>query len=163
MLDNAEAEIVDPHLPDTPEGFSDYFSFLTVRNPYDRAWSAYLYAGRRRGSDWRELANSWEADSFLLWLENISRFGRHLRTSMPCYCPALTWKQSLWAQGVDAVIHFENLREEFSALPFSCKKPLPELNFYPHPNWKNEVQSEHIAIINDLYREDFDLGGYDLL
>ena len=142
-----------------PEKYRDFFKFTVVRNPYDRLWGWYRYLCREPK-------------------HKLHSFARHC--SFPEYVkhlwrPPGDMKQVELAGGfqvdfiarmgiLDAVVRFENLDEEFHALPFVAQGArLSKANHYPSKvSWQDAYDFDSAIRTREVFRRDFMELGYPL-
>ena len=82
--------------------------------------------------------------------------------------------QTVFIKGnrIDQFLHFENLQEEFSTLPFlTSPVELEWLNPTvknikradgpnTRPDWTTLIDQETVDLVNEVYSDDFDITGY---
>ena len=136
---------------------SHYTTFITARNPYDRIISLWWSMCKREGDryEYKKLMQDKKLDnrpeSFLKVLKP-----RESRT------------QADYHKGnrIDYIIHTENLEEEFKQLPFykpEIEFPCINTTSDVRPSTKDLINDEYINLINNMYKEDFDLLGYEMI
>ena len=132
MIENAAGVHVHSHMIHVPKHYEGFMKFVVMRNPYDRAVSAYHYCC----------------------------FSVDKKTGKPRF-PALRKRISEKISLIQWLKFVENLEEEFRKLPFKSDAPLEKLNTTDHLPWEEEVGPQEIAVINRLYSDDFWWGGYE--
>jgi hypothetical protein len=149
-------------LPD----YDDHFKFTVVRNPYDRLLSGYLFICRRKLPKHREILSRY-GTNFEKFVTGLDRDFKMKLTDVDM----VTWPQKTWLtdeQGnviVDKIGHFEDLGNFWKNL---CQEkdwqfiPLPKSNATRHGPWTNYYTSEMKEIVQNQYREDFELLDYDM-
>ncbi len=153
-----------------------YFSFSFVRNPFDRAVSAFTYALRRREfegndnnvdpnfkfTDFNEFCKKYLAKE--MFCDPVTRYNVHF---LPQYRFIYDPIDSVTNQNpfVDFVGRLENINKDFE---YICKKiNLPNLNL-PHARsqqrkkpYQSFYNEESIEIINRVYKKDLELFNYE--
>ena len=133
--------------------YRDHFIFTVVRNPYDRAVSSWTWAQNCEHPD--RVRQDVGGPDFPSFAKGLSR-GRH--AWMPCI------NQTTWQSAFNptAVIHIENLQDEFNALPFVTEPiELPCLNKWEHPPWRELMTEEIAGWIRQWAGPDFENFGYN--
>ena len=143
------------------DDLSEYFKFMTVRNPWDRMVSYYLYEQQYKG---KHLERSFED-----WLSNSPDKRRVGWTATGKWCvtdyPQTFFGKNLEKKFVmDYVIRFDNLIEDFKVV---CKKI--GLNYGGMPQELPTRRWEYQAYYNDntkelvrrAFKEDIDRFGYE--
>jgi len=158
---------IGDHRREVPEQYKQMFTFTTVRNPYDRACSAYWSVCNENAGDkygWITLFKSKGYKNTLanyLWC--VSEGLGYQTTSVP---------QMFWItpNRIDYTIRMERFEYGFSKLPFvSGNDRLPHENssrftkFPPRPVSSALLTNEAITLINKIYREDFDHLEYQIV
>ena len=147
------------------EKFDRYFKFTFVRNPWDRAVSAYTYlckggsAASVEDQHWAEFVNRFESfDDFVCrWMseENINRYA--------LFTPQVTFLKDVFGQiNMDYVGRFESLEQDFTAIAekLDISAGLPHLNQSRSQDYQTFYGAESRAIIERLYAEDIAEFGY---
>ncbi len=116
-----------------PEEFSNYFTFISVRNPYDRFFSSVAF--------WRP------EDPF-----DVSNW---------CFLPPITDLISVKnVIRLDAIVRLENVQVDMNRLPF-VEKEL-KVNWFNKSNYKKfTITEEAVRKVRDRYLSDFLFFGYD--
>jgi len=155
------------HWPTIPKQFSRYFSFCIVRNPYDRAvsqwWSTCMRSGDRYGYV-KKMQDMGYGNSLHGFLQVVKRDGWN--TSSGTGRVALPQHIFVTPNRINRILHYENLQEEFYTLPFINKNmQLPVINTTntERHHWSNIVKRDDIALINEIYGDDFAVGEYEKL
>lgn len=153
------------HYRDIPEWCKGYYTFTVVRNPYERLVSAWWSTTQRGGKLKKAYINHLKDDlSLLNYCQNLKKFTYwHSQ-------PQVIWLKN---NRFDKIIRFENLKEEWLNLPFNTTgTELPHINTTTwispnNPTARNPYQEyltpDIIEIINDYYKEDFDMLKYQML
>lgn len=147
----------DQHSILIPPEAEGYFTFASVRNPFDRAVS--LWAHSQSGSSF-QADNTYPMafDEFVL-----------------DYQPRATWfyrlsqSELLAPVRLDAVVRFDHLEEDLHQLPpitaaaqaGAVLEPLPQFNETSHPPWQEICTPELVARLVYLWFGDFELYGID--
>ncbi|MBE9537824.1 MAG: sulfotransferase family 2 domain-containing protein [Proteobacteria bacterium] len=142
-----------------PDKFDNYFKFTFVRNPWDRAVSAYTYL-RKGGSPasnedqhWAKFVNSFKSfDDFVCrWMsdENINRNA--------LFTPQRTFLKDIFGQvTMDYIGRFESLEQDFNSIAekLGISAQLPHLNQSRVESYQSFYSAESQAIIERLYADD---------
>jgi|SaaInlStandDraft_1057018.scaffolds.fasta_scaffold32445_3 chondroitin 4-sulfotransferase 11 len=147
------------------EKFERYFKFTFVRNPWDRAVSAYTYlknggsAASEEDQHWAHFINSFDSfDDFVCqWMtaDNIMR--NALLT------PQILFLQDEYGRlAMDFVGRFESLTEDFATIANRLKldTTLPHINQSRQASYQDFYSEKSKNIIADLYAVDIDTFGY---
>ena len=147
------------------EKFDRYYKFTFVRNPWDRAVSAYTYlqnGGSAASADdalWSHFVNRFESfDDFVrAWMttDNVLRLG--------LFTPQYLFLQDIFGQqSMDFVGRFERLEEGFDQLAnrLGIESKLPYLNQSRENPYQEYYSRESRAIVERVYAEDIALFGY---
>ena len=145
------------------EKFKSYFKFCVVRNPYDKAISAYHYMIQKR-NDIMQYYGFFEEPSFLNYLKRIAE--KHHVQSMPQHKFIFDENEKSM---IDFIMKYENLETDYKIL---CK--LIDVNYKPLRHFGNSKRERNInnflknnkgsiELINVIYSKDFDLLGYEKL
>src|SRR5690606_10226910 len=146
-----------------PKKFREYFKFAFVRNPWDRAYSAYSYL--RQGGNGKDdlvykdmLLSFKDFDDFI-----INGLGEGKFRNIPLFVPqidvVLGFNQQL---AVDFLGKFETLENDFKyvARKLKLNAALPRRNItnkHPEPIYKT---NRAIEIISELYKQDIRIFDY---
>jgi hypothetical protein len=143
------APIINPKLND--------FIFSCVRNPYDRATSLFYYLTDKCPPYTKQfMADGETVNSF--WTGKAS----HIRP-ITFTQPQKAWLEDI--ERIDKLIRFETLAEDWAEMQQAFD--LPELEHRnastsrPATPWQDELTQESIAIIGELYADDFEHLGYE--
>ena len=132
-----------------------HFLFTVCRNPYERMvswWWAVCRTGHDRYGHRARLAANGLSESLPDFLRLWQTKGglaqvRWLEKNPP----------------MDRIIRLENLDDEFNSLPFvGTPVVVPHRNAKPRPPWREIIDCESKAMIEDLYEEDFRYFGYEI-
>ena len=147
--------------------YHEYYKFCFVRNPYDRAVSAYLYlinGGRNKyDRDWRDknlfqyksfkdfimaLGDKSVCQSILSWI--------HFEPQYKYICDEN--KNVI----VDYVGRFESLEEDFQKIiiRMGINVSLPHKNAIERKHYENYYDDESRSVVHEVYREDFEIFEY---
>ena len=156
---------VDLMSDNDPELLERYFSFATVRNPYDRFVSAWEFE-RQNGRDM----------SFEDTIDEFTRRGAFFYTNEDVFW----WPQHRFiavrkAVLVDEVMKYETLDKDWSRIHKIITANLPEDYSWPSDRlrqenisilregrpWEEYYTPESKAAVYKLYKKDFELFGYE--
>lgn len=147
-------EIVDPKI------FADYFKFAIVRNPFTRMISAYFYLYDQN----QELYGDFP--DYVRRLPELANHPEKLRGSH--HIAQIHYTHIDGEQIVDFVGKFEDLDTTIAELNdrLGLQATLPRVNTsrhqaYPEKDKRALYDDETIAIIRDVYKDDFETYGYD--
>ncbi len=148
--------------------FEQFFKFTFVRNPWDRAVSAYFFlkkGGRNQGDlRWSQkyLSRYRDFDAFVKgWLSarNV-RLGRHFRPQYTYLC--LPGKRD---PVVDFIGRYETLVTDYETIraKLGIGTALNSINVTEgkQKDFRDYYSEEAKAIVADVYRRDIELFGYD--
>lgn len=135
------------------------FVFSCVRNPYDRAVSLFYYLADKSPEYKKQFMTDGETvNSF--WTEKAM----HIRP-ITFSQPQKAWLQAI--ERIDKLIRFETLAADWAEMQQAFN--LPDLEHKngdtsrPATPWQDELTTESIAKIGELYADDFDYLGYERL
>ena len=142
--------------------------FACVRNPYDRAVSAYWFIRQTQARVAFNMAKTWK-DVNEFWIsfekENKSPFGRLVANQID-FIREVKGTGGI-SPRIETVLRYETLAEDWPA--FALLHDLPPL---PHKNkselrpatpWQEQLSDESISKIGELYAEDFETLNYERL
>lgn len=145
------------------ENLRNYFSFSTVRNPWDRAVSMYFSAIKDHEikEDIKKYYKIDEHLSFDLFCDILLE-----RKDDPYFIAS--HNQTLWTTGKyppQEILRFENLQEEFAAMVkehnlITINPNLPHKNKTNHTHYSDYYNSKTRNIIADVFEEDIDTFEY---
>ena len=148
-----------------PEKFQRYFKFTFVRNPWDRAVSAYTYLGQGGSAasaedrQWAEFVNSFDSfDSFIRqWLSTDNAMRNALFTPQVEFL-----KDSFGRIDMDFIGRFENLQQDFEKVAgeLGVDAQLPHLNQSRSADYRSFYTEESRARVAEVYAEDVGAFGY---
>ena len=129
-----------------------------VRNPYDRAVSLYYFLRQKSPA---------YCEQFIDDDDTVNSYWAKANTLKKI--PFLK-SQNKWLEGaprIDELLRFETLADDWSAL--AANHGLDKLTHInrstlrPTPNWQDELTAESIAMIGELYADDFENLNYERL
>jgi chondroitin 4-sulfotransferase 11 len=148
-----------------PDRFQRYFKFTFVRNPWDRAVSAYTYLanGGSAASDediyWSQFVTGFDSfDDFVCqWMsaDNVTRNA--------LFTPQVVFlKDSFGQLSIDFVGRFETLQADFNtiALQLGVDAQLPHLNKSRSRPYQSFYSERSQALVAEVYAEDIAAFGY---
>lgn len=152
----------------SPESCENYFTFTFVRNPWDRAVSAYHYllsgGAHKRDEKWSKLVRKYNSfDDFVLqWIyhENVQKIIH--------FVPQIKFIES--GDGsidIDYIGRFEDINSDLSEINslLSCNEnivlKLSRIKASNRGNYRNYYSKESSEIIANVYSRDISLFGYD--
>jgi chondroitin 4-sulfotransferase 11 len=148
------------------ENFQNYFKFAFVRNPWDRAVSAYSFFKTGTFSEntkrWgeRHLADYPDFGSFVKGWLNPDIIFKTSKAFMPQY--VFVCDKALKPQ-VDFLGHYEHLQRDFETIRerLGIQAELQHLNASRRKDYREYYTKETRDIIAELYRKDIEIFGYD--
>ena len=145
--------------------FQRYFKFTFVRNPWDRAVSAYTYlskggsAASEEDQQWADFVNGFESfDDFVCrWMTPENAMRNALFTPQVVFL-----KDIFGAINMDFIGRFENLQTDFDtvAQKLGVETQLPHLNQSGAQAYTSFYSDRSKAIIADVYAEDVSAFNY---
>jgi len=134
----------------------DDFIFSCVRNPYDRAVSLFYFLKQKSPEYCKQfIGKNDNVDTFWMKAKN--------RKKIP-----FTASQCYWLKGsprLDYLLRFEKLTDDWLELAsmheLSKLKHINKSTLRPKQNWQEELSPDAVAIIGDLYADDFEHLGYE--
>lgn len=147
-----------------PRKFAKYFTFGIVRNPWDRAVSAFYYLkqGGKSSSDqaWAEahLADFDDFDGFVKgWLSDNNLFkGVHFQPQHHFLC------DSAGQIMVQHIVKLERIERDFSQISvrLGINNALRRDNTSAHEDYRQYYTEESMEIVRRVYRRDIETFGY---
>ncbi len=145
--------------------FDRYFKFTFVRNPWDRAVSAYTYLGKggsaasAEDGQWADFVNSYDAfDDFILdWLSEENA----LRNAL--FTPQVIFLKDIFGRiDMDFVGRFETLQADFDTVArrLGVDAQLPHLNQSRSQDFRTFYTRDSRERVARVYAEDIDAFGY---
>ena len=142
-----------------PDRFQRYFKFTFVRNPWDRAVSAYTYlanggsAASEEDIYWSKFVNDFDSfDDFMCqWLSADNAMRNALFT------PQVVFLKNIFGQlSMDFVGRFENLQADFNAIAqkLGVERELPHLNQSRSNPYQTFYSERSRALVAEVYAED---------
>lgn len=132
------------------------YVFSCVRNPYDRAVSLYYFL-REKSPAYRErfIDDNDTVDSYWMKAHNLKKV-------------SFLKSQNKWLKvspRINELLRFETLADDWSTLAVNHGldklKHINRSTLRPTPNWQEELSDESIAIIGELYADDFEHLNYE--
>ena len=137
-----------------PDIWEQAYKFSVVRNPYSKALSSWRYCPSTKDKSLLEALSNPPKEE-----ENFHDYMHFTKTQTSM----LTRDGEIY---VDELLRYENLNEEWRNF---CDKheiaagDLPMLNKTARKKTKEELTSEEIKLINELFAEDFETFGYEMM
>lgn len=148
-----------------PDRFQRYFKFTFVRNPWDRAVSAYTYLARggsaasEEDRHWSAFVNEYDSfDDFIqCWLCSDNAMRNALFTPQ-----AIFLKDVFGRIDMDFIGRFERLQEDFDAVAerLGVDARLPHLNQSRSNDYQSFYSDASRELVARVYAEDIDAFGY---
>ncbi len=162
---NFDKESNIEHLEKVPDKLKKYYTFITIRNPYDRAVSLWWFHFKREQRkpifDYFNFIKETDGtlEKFLQWL--INNKGQKEKG----YRFTLTQADYLKNNRIDKVVYMEELEKDFNSLPFiKTSVTLPTINraidLKVNPKTKSSfdyIEQKELDLINEYYKEDFEM------
>ncbi len=160
-----QGQVKGPKQGFVPENWMQHFKFAFVRNPYDRAVSAWqMFANGMQNSVWQHPQDQ-KGVSFKRFLElamddSVAFDGARLTTEEKIRHHAIPQTHKFnCLQFADFVGRFESFEEDFKKIAARIGHPVEKL---PHwnrtqreANFMSYYDAEAKSIVEDFYREDF--------
>jgi hypothetical protein len=149
-------------------------SFTVVRNPWDRMVSLYEYSKNIKveidGQQVLGFSNT-QAQAYLNHINNIvewPNFNTWVENLETFKMPDIFWfnmltKQTEWANGVDIVLRFEELEQEFTKIQqlVNCYAPLLKENYTAHTDYKYLYTTRTKDLIYTWFKDDINKWRYE--
>ena len=148
-----------------PVRYQNYFKFTFVRNPWDRAVSAYTYLNKG-GSAASEEDTHWAAfvaefDSFDDFICQWLSLDNAMRNAL--FTPQVLFLKNMFGCiDMDFVGRFENLQQDFDtvAQKLGVDTQLPHLNQSRSVNYRTFYTDQSRERVAEVYAEDIEAFGY---
>lgn len=140
-----------------PKEFGEYYKFSFVRNPYDRVSSAYFYLKNSPLNKALQNHNIKDSIDINDYIKNYFP-NDHILHLWPQY-KFITDQDIIL---VDDVFRYENLEEDWEKVCNKLKINLKLPYFNPSKKDSFKYTSNSINTINEFYKKDFELFGYEL-
>ena len=151
-----------------PYTFRKYYKFAFVRNPYSRLVSAYIFLSNggddKYDRDWanEHIVHYESFDNFVRnWINPANIFKKsHFKPQVHYIC-----NDKLQVE-VDYVGRFEELEKDFQHICgiLNIERELPHYNSSNKTKrWKEYYNTETFAIVNEVYKEDFEVFNYEMI
>ena len=130
------------------EKYNPEFTFSVVRNPWDRLVSGFHYYNKKRSPSVR--GKTFET---FVRSKKLGKLGKNQYHYL---------QDAMGDIGVDYVIRFENLDEDFKKIQdmLDCHIPLTKSNSTAHTNYTNYYTKETRDIVKEIYAADIKEFGY---
>lgn len=148
-----------------PKKFREYFKFAFVRNPWDRAYSAYHYVMRggngKNDLDYREMFKAYKDFNDFV----INGLGAGKFQNIPLFLPqvdfVLDFNQKIV---VDFLGRYESLEHDFQVVArrLGLKNDLPKYNVNKRSHDLIPMNCQAIEVIGDIYQQDINFFGYQV-
>jgi len=132
-----------------PDMYKDYFTWTIVRNPWDRAVSAYKNKASKKYGPWSKFNKLTFSD----FIKNEIIEDSHIciqNTQIP--------------HDIDFIGKFENLQEDLNFVCDKMKIPrqeLPHINKSKHKHYTEYYDDETKSIVAEKYAKDIEYFGYE--
>ena len=136
----------------------DIFKFTIVRNPWDKAVSAFFFFQKRRG--WKFIDRNETFQNFVKTRLRMERIKHNLiRDHFDFQYPKAFFNGEVF---VDFIGRLENIKHDWEIISsiIGCSPNLPHKNKSKHEPYRHYYDEETKAIIADIYATDIELFGY---
>jgi chondroitin 4-sulfotransferase 11 len=138
----------------TIDDIKKMFKFTIVRNPFERATSAFFYLrsqGALPSTDFQEFIKT-----------SFKKHGTEVDIHFHMMYPNLFYDEKLV---VDFVARLENIENDwnFISSKIGCSNKLPHKNKGKHKDYKIYYDEECIEIVSEIYKEDLNRFNYDFI
>ena len=143
------------HCREIPRHANNYKKIVSVRNPYDRAMSLYIY-------HLHAAKISQEEYSFVNFLDEIiENQSKYEKENYLMYLSMYQYLSPFDMSASTYIVQLENAREQINRLPFVSRPvEIPWRNKGLESTKSESISDDAIARINIWAVNDFELGGY---
>lgn len=158
-------DMITDHSIEIPRGAEQYTTVATVRNPYDRMLSLYLWLRLQAGGDPINLVA--QVADFTTYLRFLDRYNRDClgnQTYQLFHGPQCEYLEQV---RLDRLLHYENLEVDWRAFTEECFGRAVPLLRSPRTLNQPYCPCEHYTpdaaeIVARICRDSFELYGYDI-
>ena len=147
-----------PRIEDFLPYKTNQVTFTVVRNPWDRVVSAYHYLFYTKKETIFQSYIDKGIPSFEKFIKNLGTV-----TTEKVWFNGLNSQCDWIRSGVDIILRFENLEEDFKQIQKITNdfRPLPHLNKSEHRQYREYFTDETREIVEQAFKEDIDRFGYE--
>lgn len=146
-----------------PEMFKEYFTFATIRNPWDRMVSMYFYDRRRNVRTYEADAHMMDFNSWIVTIYKTNRY-RNLEVHGQPWLQMYCYDQTQWfMEGggflVDVVVPTVDLNNWWNNywLQRNCEVPLNRENMTNHKHYSNYYNQTTKELVAQAFAKDIEL------
>lgn len=148
----------------TAKKFDQYFKFAFVRNPWDRAYSAYTFL-QKGGISERDDSQSRIIKSYASYEDFVMKWLSHEASqSLIHFCPMYSFMQNTHGEiAIDFIGRYENLQTDYDYIrsQINIGEQLPQKNVSRQSDFREVYTTQMIDKIARVYERDIAEFDYD--